>query len=379
MAASPVPAAADIRTYDFAKRKGRRALVFSGGGALGAYEAGIVAGLVDRLGIHDGQPLPYDLVCGTSIGALNAYCVATAQYGRLRWAWHTIPETGVIRLKPRYQKIRDRASGVVSRLTEAIRLGFGLTKNVLGVLDNAPVVEFYRTFVQPDDPVHVPFYFASTNLSRLRGEIFLRRATTPAGLEKQRVNDELLALATHVLVREAGNDIVRTALFASAAIPLAFDPVELISPEGTIDQYVDGGVTYNVPVNIARRCAETISVALVDPPREETDKTYDDAVSIGFGVFETMQHSLLEYQVRLAVVESYMFESLTGGFEGVTDPQAKIARIPLKAELLRPKSTLAGTVLSFNDPAAIQAMWKVGYADGIAGFEPYSMQEWLPA
>ena len=376
-AASPASAAgvaspAGVDTYDFQRRDGRRALVFSGGGALGAYEAGIVAALADRQGLRDGMPLPYDLVCGTSIGALNAYCVATAQYSRLKWAWNAIPTMNVIRLKPKYQKIRDQNSGVLTRLSQALGLGVGLIKNVRGILDSSSIAQFFETFVQPNDPVHVPFYFASTNLTRLRGEIFVRRATTPAGLEKQRMNDQLLAKFERVLIRDAGDDLIRQALFASAAIPLAIDPVTITSLEGTMDDYVDGGVTYNVPVNIARRCAEAISVVLVDPVFNPSGVTYRDAVQIGLGVFETMQHSLLEYQVRLAYTESYVFESLGGAFNGITDPKAKLSRIPLTVEILRPKTALQGSMLSFNDPATVQEIWQRGYADGTAGFVPYS-------
>jgi hypothetical protein len=55
-----------------------RALVRSGGSARGAYEAGIVGAVAARGRVPDGQPLPpYEIVCGTSIGALNGWFVAT--------------------------------------------------------------------------------------------------------------------------------------------------------------------------------------------------------------------------------------------------------------------------------------------------------------
>ncbi|MDH3677388.1 MAG: patatin-like phospholipase family protein [Nitrosopumilus sp.] len=48
----------------------QRALVFQGGGALGAYEAGVFKGLYSKL-FKPGEPL-FDIVVGTSIGAINA-------------------------------------------------------------------------------------------------------------------------------------------------------------------------------------------------------------------------------------------------------------------------------------------------------------------
>jgi hypothetical protein len=48
----------------------QRALILQGGGALGAYEAGVFKVLYDRL-YEPGKPL-FDIVAGTSIGAINA-------------------------------------------------------------------------------------------------------------------------------------------------------------------------------------------------------------------------------------------------------------------------------------------------------------------
>ncbi|HKG88780.1 MAG TPA: patatin-like phospholipase family protein [Nitrososphaeraceae archaeon] len=52
-----------------------RALVFQGGGALGAYEAGafksIYEYIIEREGVHAEENM-FDVVAGTSIGAINA-------------------------------------------------------------------------------------------------------------------------------------------------------------------------------------------------------------------------------------------------------------------------------------------------------------------
>ena len=60
----------------------RRALVFSGGGARGAYEAGVVRYLVEELPRRLGHPPRFDILCGTSVGAIHAcYLAATAHLG----------------------------------------------------------------------------------------------------------------------------------------------------------------------------------------------------------------------------------------------------------------------------------------------------------
>ena len=52
------------------KNKSQRALVLQGGVALGAYEAGVFKGLYKKL-YRSGEQL-FDIVAGTSIGAINA-------------------------------------------------------------------------------------------------------------------------------------------------------------------------------------------------------------------------------------------------------------------------------------------------------------------
>src|SRR4051812_40506139 len=57
----------------------RTGLVLGGGGARGAYEAGVVSYLRDELEPRLGRSLPLDILCGTSVGAINAcYLAASA-------------------------------------------------------------------------------------------------------------------------------------------------------------------------------------------------------------------------------------------------------------------------------------------------------------
>ncbi len=54
----------------------RIALVMSGGGARGAYEAGVLGYLLDDLPHRLGRPIHFDIVTGTSVGAIHACYVA---------------------------------------------------------------------------------------------------------------------------------------------------------------------------------------------------------------------------------------------------------------------------------------------------------------
>lgn len=78
----------------------RVALVLSGGGARGAYEAGVLQYVLDELPARLGRPLQFHVVTGTSVGAIHACWVAgTAGQpragGRLADIWRSLDMGGV--------------------------------------------------------------------------------------------------------------------------------------------------------------------------------------------------------------------------------------------------------------------------------------------
>ena len=72
----------------------RIALVLSGGGAKGAYEAGVAAVFVER-------GLPIRLVAGSSAGALNAAMIADGRMDRLDALWRGLSRDRVYALRTR--------------------------------------------------------------------------------------------------------------------------------------------------------------------------------------------------------------------------------------------------------------------------------------
>jgi predicted acylesterase/phospholipase RssA len=358
----------------------RRALVLSGGGARGAYAAGYVGALAARL--RDGTPLPdYDLVCGTSIGALNGWFVASGQYTQLHELWYGISGEGLIQAKQEFAALRDPDSGIFNRVASALHL-LGLRRDIKAVLEAQAVFSWIAHNIDLNKPLLMPLIWAVTNLTTQRPEYFYMRAPGQNGALSTRVTEALkLLLGPNTVVREATPDIFHRAIFASAAIPLAFDPVMMPGQDGTLNAYCDGGVASNSPVGIAHAVSQTIDVVLLDPPFGEGHNT--DAVEIGLNVFGTMQRQIIESEMR-----SVSFQSAARrAFEARSlEPNGQSPRAAATAHFLqsvpaadlryvRPKAELPVSVVGFSDEVGIGKAYRLGWQDTVPGFVPYNWEQ----
>ena len=354
-----------------------RSLVLSGGGARGAYEAGIIDYVRQSLRIEDGQPLsPYGFVCGTSIGALNAYMVATGQYTKLRELWYTISSLRAVRLKKQYAKITNHDAGVGTRLGQAVSLGFGLTSHVTGVIDGAHLREFLSQHMDPGQPVLTPCTWTVTNLSRHAPEYFY---ITPQNMSAELIDRARAvarsAIGPRAVLRPATPDLLIDSLQASAALPVAFDPVELPAFDGSgVQQYCDGGVTENTPIGIARATARNVDVVMLDPPIE-SEEAYKNAVEIGLASFGTLQRVLLESNVRSAYFESLCKRAFMR--MRLTPDIRRISALLFASDfyLIRPQNVLPVSVAGFDDPDAIYNTYKIGFEDAKNGFIKFDFEQ----
>ena len=174
------------------------ALVLSGGGAKGAYEAGVAAVFVER-------GLPIRLVAGSSAGALNAAMVAAGRIDRLEALWRGLS--------------RGRVYSLRTRVLFAGLLPGWLTLLALdragSLFDPQPLRELID---------------ASLDLDRVRASpVRLLVITSDLARREPRLFDN--------------QSVTREALMAAAAVPGAFPAVAV---DGTL--LVDGGLTGRAPV-----------------------------------------------------------------------------------------------------------------------------------
>ncbi len=198
------------------------ACVMSGGGARGAYQAGILSGLVDLGLISDSSPLPFRTLVGSSAGAItSAGLAATADrpaegVARLVDAWSNVEAQQVFRTDLR------SLGGIGVSWARDLSLG-GLTGKVSpkALLDTTPLRATLADWIPFKDisrnvksgAVHA-LVLAATNLYTSTGVFFVEGAGDhPLWQQRRRRVERSEIGAGHVL--------------ASAAIPLLFPPVRL--------------------------------------------------------------------------------------------------------------------------------------------------------
>ena len=342
--------------------------MLAGGANRGAYQAGVIVGLAQRAGLKDGEPLDYCFVGGASSGGINAYLTATAQYSMLKDIWPQIAASKVLKLKAQYAPILAPQVNVLMRPLDwtrrfiaCIALAVGLIQTERSVVDSQRVRDMFTKYAKPTDPIHIPLYLTTTNMTMERAEIFNRRATTDAGKACQSINDELLSSYDRTEIRPLPDNILPDVFFASAALPVVFDPVIIPRADGTTNEYSDGGLTENLPVDVSRYCADHIQIISCDAGdiSQNVKKTYRNAVDIAVGMYETIERRLLHYEFGVVFGEHLGAEkrsTRTTGAEG------------LRIDYLAPATTLPGRYGDFSDVGAMSGMFEIGKQDGLKGW-----------
>jgi len=195
-------------------RQNKRALVFSGGGARGAYQVGVW----QFLQAHGWHP---DLICGTSVGAINAAAIGSGMdVDELTDLWHTIER----------KKVYDFSFYRFFRYLSRRRIH-------PSILDPAPLREYIRE---------------KLSLAKLHG--------TGTEVQISAVN-----LSRGELVFFSNRQIGVEEIMASSAIPVVF-PSVLIDGE----PYWDGGTIANTPIlpALRDRAVTEILIVLLSPVGE---------------------------------------------------------------------------------------------------------------
>jgi NTE family protein len=246
IAPSPPPATISLAPPEpqrSASRGPRRtAFVLSGGGARGAYEVGVLSWVFSELPRFLGGRIPrLDILCGTSVGAINA-CYLAAHAGD---PGHGV--RGLVDLWNRLELSQVLGFGVRQAWgLPRVLLGGGATP--MGLFDVRPMAQMLER--------EVGWRAVSRNLrhGHLRAlSISTTEISTGRTVIWMQTGPDVALPATappRTLIR---SDLIGTAhALASAAIPILFPPVRLGR-----EYYCDGGLRLNTPIAPALRLGAT--------------------------------------------------------------------------------------------------------------------------
>jgi predicted acylesterase/phospholipase RssA len=336
-----------------------KALVLSGGGALGAYEAGAIAAYHSR-----GET--FELICGTSIGALNGSFVAQGKFDELATVWKTIGKAGVITLVPLAQKLIDfglelegtSTGGPLKRIGQflasirnlSVITSLSAIMKLRGAIAPTPIEAILQKHLVFSDLQHA-LVVSGTNVTLGGSDAFCWFSDTAAMTAFIRKHDKGSA---YPLTQATFVDAVR----ASTSIPFAFEPVSL-ADSGQACEYVDGGVANNTPIGVAIDAGATdVTVIFVDPVGSRAPQDTTTLAEIGLECFGIMQQKILDMDFASALKVNAAVQNENGGIGSSGAPRTQI-----KLSIVRPKVALPLGVLQFDKQDLIIEAYTTGYVD----------------
>ena len=232
----------------------RVALVLQGGGALGAYQAGVYQAL------HEAN-IGVDWLCGTSIGAINGAIIAgnppEKRVERLRDFWETVTTPPVrIPNMPWFTELPWNGNGHARYWSNRISAFTTMLHGAPGFFSPRPLPPLHASAATPDDVSYYDITPLKETLARL--------------VDFEFINDDSMrftVLATNVRSGARASfdnreqEITQAHILASASLPPSFPPTEI---DG--EYFWDGGVISNSPMQfvIDNRGRHTALVFQVD-------------------------------------------------------------------------------------------------------------------
>ncbi|MDQ6685308.1 MAG: patatin-like phospholipase family protein [Pseudomonadota bacterium] len=212
-------------------------LVLQGGGALGAYQAGVFEALVEA-------GLTPEWVAGISVGAINAALVAgnppQRRVARLREFWErvsTFPFPGNLNGAPRLPETLhklDRTRDVVNETNASLAMFFGVPGFFAPRVPAAPF--------QPPGTLAAISYYDTEPLRQSLDELVDFRLLNKSGIRFS-VGAVNVASGNFVYFDSTERTIDARHVMASGALPPGFPPIEI---DGEF--FWDGGLVSNTPL-----------------------------------------------------------------------------------------------------------------------------------
>jgi NTE family protein len=247
-------------------REDRTAFVLAGGAARGAYEVGVMQYVMEDIARDLGREVRLDVLCGTSVGALNACGLAAfadlgpRSIGRVIDVWTHLrvndlvqPDTrGILQMGARLMGRAPASADVVPVREGGLIRPEGLERLMRST------IPFERIQANIDAGCLDALTVSTTHVASGHTVVYVQRSDR--GLPRWSHDPTTVARAAQIGAQHA---------LASAAIPILFRAVRLDD-----EWHCDGGLRQNVPLSPARRLGA--SRVLVINPRYVSTTPLDD-------------------------------------------------------------------------------------------------------
>jgi NTE family protein len=228
-------------------------IVMSGGGARGAYEVGVLNYLYGEFARHFGHDPVFDVISGTSVGAINGTALAATAHD---------PANGMRLLESVWleQALADVMRLDLRQLPRLYRVWLGGGAPA-GIFDSRPLATLisqripWRQLARNLRANRLrALTVSATNVRTGRSTLYVDRAK---GIDLPRGNMRIVVQPTHILPQH---------VLASAAMPIVFPPVRIGN-----EYFCDGGVRLNTPTAPAIQLGvDKLFVIGVTTPRRDS-------------------------------------------------------------------------------------------------------------
>lgn len=266
----------------------RVGLVLSGGGARGAYEAGVLSVLLPELARRGQRPT---VLVGSSVGALNAASLAAvADQDADAVAAGLVQQWRGLRTGDVFSSILRRTAPLTALRYTSDLLGLP-GKRLPGLLDPAPLRDSLHRLID------FPALHRNIGNDSLHS---LAVCASPAANPRNTVFVEhggAAELPSRPTIEYVSTPITREHLMASAAIPMLFPAVRVHQPTGSEGWYYDGGARLNTPLDPALELGVDRVVVIgthsIAPRRSEWWPAEQKNPDLADGVLQLLSATLL--------------------------------------------------------------------------------------
>lgn len=278
-----------------------RALVLSGGGSKGAYQAGALKYILGELNV------PYDILCGVSVGAINAAFLAMFKVGQ-----------------------EQESISVLS--------------NLWCQLDNSKIYKRWFPFGRWHALWRKSFFDSSPLGNLLRDKLSLEKIRNSG--KEINVGTVSLSSGKYTLFNQHSDYFIE-AVIASASFPGMLTPVSFLG-----QLWTDGGVKEISPIKKAVEMGATEIDVIITSPQTRVIRFIEDPTTVDIlkRTVDLSTDKIMANDIEKVQMHNKMAEA---GFEGYKY---------VKLNILRPDYNLIEDLLDFR-PEKIQEMMEKGYTD----------------